>query len=93
MPKPAAYATLPPLPIGEKDELVNEGTGAMRAYHAMLYGEESSDAKTKENWKRLLLQYCELDTMAMVIIFEHWWRMTTGTRLGRDAVGLCHLRP
>lgn len=68
------YATLPPLPIGEKDELVNEGTGAMRAYQAMLYGEERSDAKTKENWKRLLLQYCELDTMAMVIIFEHWWR-------------------
>jgi hypothetical protein len=71
------YATLPPLPIGEKDELVNEGTGAMRAYQAMLYGEESSDAKTKENWKCLLLQYCGLDTMAMVIIFEHW-RMKTG---------------
>ncbi len=68
------YATLPPLPIGEKDELVNEGTGAMRAYQAMLYGQEGSDAKTKESWKRLLLQYCELDTMAMVIIFEHWWR-------------------
>jgi hypothetical protein len=68
------YATLPPLPIGEKDELVNEGTGAMRAYQAMLYGEESSDARTKENWRRLLLQYCELDTMAMIIIFEHWCR-------------------
>jgi hypothetical protein len=68
------YATLPPLPIGEKDELVNEGTAAMRAYQAMLYGEESSDAQTKENWKQLLLQYCELDTMAMVIIFEHWRR-------------------
>jgi hypothetical protein len=74
------YATLPPLPIGEKDELVNEGTGAMRAYQAMLYGEEGSDAKTKENWKRLLLQYCELDTMAMVIIFEHWWRKRPGQR-------------
>lgn len=68
------YATLPPLPIGERDELINEGTGVMRAYQAMLYGEESSGPKTKENWKRLLLQYCELDTMAMVIIFEHWSR-------------------
>ncbi len=68
------YATLPPLPIGEKDELVTDGTGAMRAYQAMLYGEESVDAKTKDNSKRLLLQYCELDTMAMVIIFEHWRR-------------------
>lgn len=46
----------------------------MRAYQAMLYGEESFDAKTKEHWKRLLLQYRELDTMAMVVIFEHWWR-------------------
>jgi hypothetical protein len=74
------YDTLPPLPIGEKHELVNEGTGAMRAYQAMLYGEESADAKTKENWKRLLLQYCELDTMAMVIIFEHWWRARSKNR-------------
>ncbi len=32
--------------------------------------EESADQKTKENWKRLLLQYCEIDTMAMVVIFE-----------------------
>jgi hypothetical protein len=72
------YATLPRLPIGEKDELVNEGTGAMRAYQAMLYGEEASDAVTKENWKRLLLQYCELDTMAMVVIFEHWLRSRPG---------------
>jgi hypothetical protein len=79
------YATLPPLPIGEKDELANEGTGAMRAYQAMLYGEEYSDAKTKENWRRLLLQYCELDTMAMVIIFEHWWR--AGPNEGKCAFG------
>jgi hypothetical protein len=68
------YATLPPLPIGGKEELVNEGTGAMRAYQAMLYGETGSSPKIKETWKRLLLQYCELDTMAMVVIFEHWWR-------------------
>ncbi len=80
------YATLPPLPIGEKDELVNEGTGAMRAYQAMLYGEESFNASVKENWKRLLLQYCELDTMAMVIIFEHWCRRTTRAALGLRGV-------
>ena len=72
------YATLPQLPIGEKDESVNEGTGAMLAYQAMLYGEEGSNAATKENWKRLLLQYCELDTMAMVIIYEHWRLKTVG---------------
>ena len=70
------YATLPPLPIGDKEELVNEGTGAMRAYQAMLYGKADSTSEMKETWKRLLLQYCELDTMAMVIIFEHWWRST-----------------
>ena len=68
------YDTLPALPIAGKEELVNEGTGAMRAYQAMLYGEEGADPKAKHQWKRLLLQYCELDTMAMVMIFEHWWR-------------------
>lgn len=66
------YETLPPLPIGSKEELVNEGTGAMRAYQSMLYGKESANSMTRENWKRLLLQYCELDTMAMVVVFEHW---------------------
>jgi hypothetical protein len=66
------YASLPPLPIGEKEEVVKEGTGAMRIYQEMLFGLTKEDPLTKENYRRLLLQYCELDTAAMVMIWRHW---------------------
>lgn len=72
------YDTLPPLPFGnpdeeaESEEVVTEGTGAMRAYQEMLYGVSRHDEVLKERWRRLLLQYCELDTAAMVIVWRHW---------------------
>lgn len=47
---------------------VSEGTGAMRGYAEMLYGNE----KTKSAYEKALLKYCKLDTLAMVIIWEHW---------------------
>jgi hypothetical protein len=31
-----------------------------------------SDAKHRDDFKKMLLQYCELDTAAMVIIWKHW---------------------
>jgi hypothetical protein len=80
------YATLPALPVGGKEELVNEGTGAMRAYQELLYGDGARDAVTRENWKRLLLQYCELDTLAMVVIFEHWRRSGANTGFRKTLV-------
>jgi hypothetical protein len=74
------YKTLPRLPFGnpdadeetETDQVVTEGTGAMRAYQEMLYGLHRNDDATKEQWRRLLLQYCELDTAAMVMVWMHW---------------------
>jgi hypothetical protein len=66
------YDALPPLQIGDRAVAVAEGTGAIRAYEAMVYGVERDDPKTKENWKRLLLQYCRLDTLSMVVIWRHW---------------------
>ena len=51
---------------------VKEGTGAMRAYQDMLYGFAKNDPIKKENIKNALLSYCKLDTLAMVIIYEHW---------------------
>lgn len=72
------YDTLLSLPFGnpeeevEGDEVVTEGTGAMRAYQEMLYGASRNDEALKEQWRRLLLQYCELDTAAMVIVWRHW---------------------
>jgi hypothetical protein len=56
----------------EQGELVNEGSGAMRAYFEILFGTGAADARTLEKWKKALLQYCQLDTMAMVIIWKYW---------------------
>jgi hypothetical protein len=53
------------------DEVVSGGTAAMRAYHRIRF----DDTLTKEKRNELryqLLQYCKLDTMAMVIIAHHW---------------------
>lgn len=72
------HKSLPPLEINGQDAFVNEGTGAITAYQSMLYGSHKSDASMRENWKRLLLQYCKLDTLAMVMIYWHW-----AERLGR----------
>lgn len=66
------YLSLPPLPIGEKEEVVQEGTGAMRVYQEMMFGFVKEDATRRESYRKLLLQYCELDTLAMVFLWTHW---------------------
>jgi hypothetical protein len=66
------YKSLPPLIMNGEDALVAEGTGAIRAYQAMLYGPQKSDISIRAIWKKLLLQYCELDTLAMVMVYLHW---------------------
>lgn len=66
------YASLPPLPIGEKEEVVREGTGAMRVYQEMMFGLVKEDANRREAYRKLLLQYCKLDTLAMVFLWMHW---------------------
>jgi Domain of unknown function(DUF2779) len=72
------YGTLPPLEIGGTMVAVAEGTGAIRAYEAMVYGLEKEDAATKEKWKRLLLQYCKLDSISMFFVWQHWKRRAAG---------------
>lgn len=72
------YETLAPLPFADDElgdepgEVVREGTGAMRAYQEMLFGLSKNDSGRKAQWIRLLLQYCELDTAAMLIVWRHW---------------------
>ena len=70
------YASLPPLEIGGRPVVVAEGTGAIRAYEAMLYGVERENAGAKMQWRDLLRQYCRLDTLAMVWIWHHWTSLT-----------------
>jgi hypothetical protein len=67
------YDVLSPLPIGAGlEEVVKEGTGAMRVYQEMMFGDSANDPEIRQQYRQLLLQYCELDTAAMVIIWRHW---------------------
>jgi hypothetical protein len=68
------YAALPPIEIAGIPQGVHEGTGAMRAYQEMMYGEHRNDDAARDAWSQLLKQYCELDTLAMVLIWEYWRR-------------------
>lgn len=67
------YDTLSPVISElENEEVVKDGTGAMKAYHELMFGSISENKERREQLKKLLLQYCELDTMAMVIIWRYW---------------------
>jgi hypothetical protein len=68
------YASLPPVEISGVLQDVHEGTGAMRAYQEMMYGADKNDPAKKDIWAGLLQRYCELDTLSMVLILEHWRR-------------------
>ncbi|NJK34560.1 MAG: DUF2779 domain-containing protein [Oscillatoriales cyanobacterium SM2_2_1] len=67
------YDTLPTIRIADQERVVAEGTAAMLAYQEMLYGQHRRDRQIRQQWLELLRQYCCLDTMAMVIIWWHWW--------------------
>jgi hypothetical protein len=71
------YELLPKIDIIEKAESVKDGSGAMRAYQDMLYGAHNANVEIKERYKNALLKYCKLDTLAMVIIWEHWMNLKT----------------
>ena len=54
-----------------QSEDVKGGTAAMRAYQRIRF-DESISKEHKEELKHRLLEYCQLDTMAMVIIWTYW---------------------
>ena len=74
------YETLQQIEIAGKAEVIKEGTGAMRAYQELLYGLNKNNPAIKEKWAKILLQYCKLDTMAMVIVWLHWEWLTSKQR-------------
>ena len=55
------------------DDELREGGAALTAYARMQFA-EMSDYERKEI-RKALLKYCELDTMAMVMIYEGWREM------------------
>lgn len=76
------YLALPDTPSGFfgeeiRVEAVREGVGAMRSYQDMMYGPQRGDQRFRELNKALLLQYCELDTAAMLIIWKYWTRFVS----------------
>ena len=54
----------------ENSEGIKDGGAAMIAYAKMQF-EDLSD-NDKNNLRNNLLRYCELDTLAMVMIYEAW---------------------
>ena len=66
------YDTLKPntTQIDEEDAVAG-GTEAMRAFQRIRFDDTLSQSQ-KNEIKRQLLEYCKLDTMAMVIIAHHW---------------------
>jgi Domain of unknown function(DUF2779) len=74
------YAALPPIEICGKQVAIADGTGAIRAYEAMMYGAERDDPEVCARWRQLLLQYCKLDTLAMAWIWHHWTSRTPQAR-------------
>ncbi len=46
------------------------GSGAIRIYQDLIFRLEV-DPQFRENRRRLLLQYCKLDTAAMVMSWRH----------------------
>ncbi len=74
------YKALPAVTIDGVELDVSEGTGAMRAYQAMLYGAERHNPEMVTAYRDLLLRYCKLDTLAMVLIWDHWQRVARDPR-------------
>ena len=81
------YKSLPPVFSNINDDYVgfvngqnlsfntiNDGGAAMTAYAYLQFG--NLELNIRESIKKSLLKYCELDTMAMVMIFEHFLEKT-----------------
>jgi hypothetical protein len=64
----------------EAEEVVAEGTAAMKAYFDLMFGKGKNNQAKKKEIEHLLLQYCKLDTLAMVIIYTYWLKLITTSR-------------
>lgn len=70
------YKVLEKIEVAGRSEVVQEGTGAMRAYQDMQFGINADKPEVKTAWSEILKQYCKLDTLAMVITWLHWNYLT-----------------
>jgi hypothetical protein len=79
------YKTLPPIFSRETDEEldgyfvdeslgIDNGGAAMTAYAKMQFTIMTKEERQK--FREALLKYCELDTLAMVMVWEEFHRLT-----------------
>lgn len=66
------YELLPPFDIPGIEVFIKEGGEAMIAYKDMMYGIHKDNIEIKNKYRDSLLEYCKLDTLAMVIVWERW---------------------
>lgn len=66
------YDTLPVDYGSARLATIRDGTQAMVAYQDMLYGKGREHADVRDSLRHALLEYCKLDTAAMVIIHQAW---------------------
>ncbi len=65
------YESLDPVTVDGIDLDVHEGTGAANAYRRMLF-DPTVTGEVLATYRQLLLRYCELDTLAMVLVWRSW---------------------
>ena len=69
------YEALPAEEDGERR--VQNGIDAMNAYRTILFDREAGQ-DVIAGYRAMLLRYCELDTLAMVLIWDYWRRGKSG---------------
>lgn len=70
-----------PYELQQGQQSVKGGTGAVSAYLNMLYGSGQDDPDLCEQLAQALKEYCRLDTLALVLIWHHWQRLTENLAL------------
>lgn len=66
------YRQLPSRRVNGQERAVRNGAGAALAYLRLLGNGTAPPPDEQAGWRALLEQYCRLDTLAMVMIWEHW---------------------
>jgi len=65
--------------VAGKDERIDQGGAAMTAYAKVQFTQ--CRKKEVDDIRKALLQYCELDTLAMVMLWEEWQEQTKNTHV------------
>ena len=58
--------------LDQGEDAIKAGTQAIIAYDKMVNAIKKKDDITLQQQKNMLLKYCQLDTLAMYIIYLHW---------------------